>query len=240
MWKKIRVPVISFILLVIMLLGVLVWNKIIHKDDKSEEPSVIDVSDANNVPSVDKRLGNGDYAITQSYLRNYVIHKGGTWYESKGTVKKIQYQKDDALLTIQDDDGNSIQAVIEKSKCDVKKNDFVYFIGVIRFKNYQVTLSKISKEEIHYNSSISVTIEELQDYFKKLSNTYFVINGYMVTDSNQYKLYESKEAYQKDSSAGNYFLIEWDGEFLYTGNQDVKVRCQLSDTYQLSSCTLEK
>lgn len=238
MWEKLRVPIISFILLVIMLCGVLVWNKIIHKDEKKEEPTYIDVSDANNVPSVDKKLGNGDYPITQSYLRNYTIHKSATWYESSGTVKSIKYKNDDVILTISDGE-YSVDAVISKDKCSVKKKDKVYFVGVVSIKNHNITLSKISKEEINYKSSISITIEELEKNIHHLANTYFVINGYMVTDNDKYKLYESKDAYQKDSSAGNYFLIKWD-EVLYTGNQDVKVRCLLSDTYQLSNCTLVK
>ncbi len=237
MWKKIRVYIVSLVILFVMLGSVLIWNKIIDKNDKKEETPIIDVSDANNVTSVDAKLGNGDVKITQSYLRNYTIHKMGTWYQSIGSIQSLKTNGDEVIFVITDGT-NSITAIIDKDKCNVKKGDTVHFVGTVSIKDNNIHLTKISKEEIHYNSVTNVTITELKTNLEHLKNTYFVINGYMVTDGTQYKLFESKEEYTKDSSAGRYFLISWSKTFEYTGKQDVKIRCLLADTYKLKECSL--
>ena len=236
MWEKLRVPVISLILLIIMLGGVLVWNKIIDKKEKTTEPTFVDVSDANNVPSVDKKLGNEDVAITESYLRSYTINKSATWYQSSGIVKSIKYKGKEAIISLRDNDNNVIEATISKSDCKVKKNDKVNFVGVISIKNSNLILSKISKEEFSYSNSISITIKELKENISNIKSTYFVINGYMVTEKDKFKLYDNKEDYLNESSG--YFVINWQDKFMYTGNQNVKVRCKLADTNVLNSCTL--
>ena len=81
-----------------------------------------------------------------------------------------------------------------------------------------------------------------ETYFNmvNINKTYFLIYGYLVTDGDKYKLYDSKDAYNKNPEAGEYFLISWNGEFPYTGNQDVNIRCRLEDTYKIKECTYVK
>ena len=56
--EKIKVPIIFIIIIIIMLLGVLFWNKIIDKEPPKtfEDSNYIDVSDANNVANIDAKL----------------------------------------------------------------------------------------------------------------------------------------------------------------------------------------
>ena len=68
MWKKYQTYIIFTILVLLMLGGVLFWNKIIDKnEDNKSNDETIDVSDANNVSYVDAELGE-DLRITQGYL----------------------------------------------------------------------------------------------------------------------------------------------------------------------------
>ena len=241
MWEKIRVYVVSLIILIVMLAGVLVWNKIINKD-KKEEVETVDVSDVNNVKIVDSKLSNEDYRITQSYLMTYTVHKAGTWYYSKGYVSKIKYNEDDAIITISESKNSKdvITGIISKDKCNVKVGDTIYFVGTVSIKNNNINLTKIDTKEINYNSVTNIEFMDLKTNLNYLKNTYFVISGYMITDGEKYKLFDSKDAYGKSSEPGTYFLINWDGTFDYTGNQDVKIRCQLADTYKLKECSLVK
>ncbi len=241
MWKKIRVYVVSFIIIIIMLLGVLVWNKIIDKD-KKVEPTIVDNDDVNNVKIVDGKLNGEDYRITQSYLRTYTVHKAGMWYYSNGYVKKIKYDGDDAIISISKDKNSNdvILGIIDKSKCNVKNGDMVYFVGTVSIKDNNIRLTKIDTKEIDYKSVTNIEFDDLSNNLKYLKSTYFIVSGYMVTDGDKYKLFDSKDEYGKDSSPGTYFLISWNSKFEYTGNQDVKIRCKLEDTYKLKECTLVK
>ena len=241
MWKKIRVYVFSFIIILVMLLAVLVWNKIINKDNKKDN-EVVDVSDVDNTKYVDAKLGGDDVKITQSYLKNYTIHKQGYWYSSKGYVKKIKYEDNEAIITLSADKNSNetITATINKDKCDVKVGNEVYFVGTVIIRFNSIMLSRIGLEEIDYKSAVKIEFNDLKTNLDNINKTYFLVYGYLVTDGDKYKLYDSKDAYGKNSSAGEYFLVEWDGEFPYTGNQDVNIRCRLADTYKLKECTYNK
>lgn len=241
MKNNIKVDIIAIISIIVMILGVVVWNKIIewqNKDDSEEE--VVDTSEANNVSTIDSKLGE-DVRITQSYLLNYTTKKIGTWYESSAYVKKITKEDDLAILTIASskDSDNEIKATIKKDKCKVSKGDTIYFVGTIDLETGYIKLVKLELEEIGYSSVTKMEIDDLINNIKLLKSTYFIISGYMVTDNDEYKLFDSKDSYKSDATAGNYFLISWDGEFEYTGNQDVKIKCLLGSTYKLKDCTLE-
>ena len=68
--EKYKALIIFIILLILMLAGVLVWNKIIKVEDKdNHKQEYVDVSDANNVDNIDKQLGT-DIRITAGYLLN--------------------------------------------------------------------------------------------------------------------------------------------------------------------------
>jgi len=242
--EKLKVPIICIIIFIILGLSVLLWNYIIGKNKEEDNDETSEVSedfDYNNVSVVDEKLGS-DFRITQSYLMNYVIKKVGTWYMSKGYVKNIKKDGDYVILTIsQDKDGEAtIEAQINKDNCNVKKGDSVFFVGIINFKKYSLKLTKIDTELINYKDVTSITFEELYNNLNNLKNTYFIVSGYMVTDNDKYKLFDSKEDYLNNDSTNDYFTLNWDGEFLYTGNQNVVVRCLLTDTYTLSYCTLEE
>ena len=242
MWKKIRVYVFSFIILLVMLLAVLVWNKIINKDEKTDD-TVVDVSDVDNTKFVDAKLGDADVKITQSYLKNYTVHKQGTWYASKAYVKKIKYDDNDAIITLSEnkDSNDTITAYISKDKCNVKIGNEVFFTGTVSIRFNAIMLSRISvDEQTKYSSQVDIDFKDLQTNMVNINKTYFLIYGYLVTDGDKYKLYDSKEAYNKNPEAGEYFLISWNGEFPYTGNQDVNIRCRLEDTYKIKECTYVK
>lgn len=98
--RKNKVTIIALISLIIMTGSVFFWNYISKKQasEKKEAP-IIDVSDANNVPSVDAKLGS-DIKITQSYLLNYTTKKSGIWYMSKAYVKDIKIQKKKLFLLL--------------------------------------------------------------------------------------------------------------------------------------------
>ena len=60
----------------------------------------------------------------------------------------------------------------------------------------------------------------------------------MITDKARFKLYESKPAYEEDSSVGTYFSINWKDKFNYTGNANVTLECKINGTYKLKDCSL--
>ena len=66
----------------------------------------------------------------------------------------------------------------------------------------------------------------------------FVIDGYMITDKDRYKLFESKTDYEEDSSVGTYFTIGWKDKFEFTGNANVTLECKINGTYKLKDCVL--
>ena len=230
------------ILLIVLLLGIffVVIIKEKKKDTKEEEqPVEIDVSDANNVPSIDSKLGLEDIKITHGYLLSYTKRKSGIWYRSNGRVKSIKYDGNIAIITLTDDD-NDIVCHISKDRVNVKKGDHVYFVGTIDISDEVLNLARIDTEEINYNSATDIEFTELSLNMYNLKNTYFIVSGYMVTVTDKYKLYASKEAYKKEETVGNYFLIEWRGDFNYTGNQYVTLKCSIGDTYKLVGCSIEE
>lgn len=240
--KKYKVAIISIVALIIMLLGVLVWNKIVdlQKEDKetTNVTEQIDVSDVDNIINVESKLGQ-PMKITQSYLLKYTTAKSGVWYMSTATVKKISTKNDEAIITLVSEDNEySLNGTIAKDKVDVKKGDVVNFVGTVDFVTGGIDLTKISKDKINYVDVNVIDFSALVDDIGKILKNQFVISGYKVTDGNKYKLFESKTAYNKTDKVGTYFTLEWKDEFSYTGNSDVTVQCYIGDTYKLRDCEL--
>lgn len=237
--ENFKIAVGCVIALIVMFLGVIFFNHVVKKDNEPEQ--VIekhDISDYNNVPTIDKKLGE-DIKITQSYLLTYVTKKSGYWYESHGTVTKIVTDQENTFITIRDDN-ESVVGIIDNSKLSVKIGDEVNFVGSIDLKNGYLKLSKITTDSINYNSSTKISINELAENIRLVKSTYFIVNGYLVTEGSDYKLFSSKEDYKDNNVAGHYFRISWDGKFEYTGNQEVDIKCNIGSTYTLENCTLIK
>lgn len=242
-FKKHKVAIICLGALIIMIAGVFFWNKIalLQKQDKEEDNNnsvPVDVSDANNIPSVEEKLGS-DMKITQGYLLNYTRNKSSVWYMSSAKVKKIAKDGSFSIITLSGDTGSkTLKATIESSKVDIKKGDKVNFVGTVNLDEGSIELSKISKDDIDYNSVTEILFDDLVENIKLIKSTYFIVNGYMVTEGDVYKLYESKDTYKKNKSAGNSFLISWKDDFGLTGNALVTIKCLLDDTYKLNECVL--
>lgn len=239
--KKHKVELIAIVCLFIMLLSVLLWNYVSKKysNKKDNDNILVDISDFNNVDSVEAKLGE-DIKITQGYLLNYTSKKASIWYMSKAYVNNVKKEDRECVITLTEnkDSNLSIKSTIDINKCDVKKDNEYNFVGTIDIKNGSIELSKISSEAINYQNVTNVNFNDLVNNIIAVKNNHFIIMGYMVTDNDKYKLYDSKDAYTKDSSAGNYFLIDWKEKFMYTGNQYVSVDCLLEDTYKLKECKL--
>ncbi len=127
---------------------------------------------------------------------------------------------------------------INKERSQVKKNDEVYFVGTIDLSDGSMDLAKISTEEINYSSAIELDFNELVNNIENVKKTHFQVSGYMITENDKYRLFDSKEAYKTDASVGTYFNISWKSEFKHTGNQDVLLDCVIGDTYKLEECEL--
>ncbi len=240
--KKNKVVIISVLFLIIMLSAVLIWNSIISKQNEEKNvnsDNFVDVGKVNNISNVEAKLGE-DIKITQDYLLNYTSSKASVWYMSKGYVKNIKVSGSDAILTLSEDKDSKVilYGSIDKNKCDVKVGDTINFVGTIDLKTNIIELSKISINDIDYKNVSKISLNDLVTNIEKVKDNYFIVIGFMVTDENKYKLFDSKEAYTEDSSAGNYFLLNWKDEFLYTGNQKVTVKCKIEDTYKLNMCEL--
>ena len=84
-FKKHKITIICLIALIFMIFGVKLWNYIsdlqAHEKNNLSQNKTVDVSDANNIPSVEAKLGK-DIKITQSYLLNYTRRKRAVWYMS--------------------------------------------------------------------------------------------------------------------------------------------------------------
>lgn len=240
--KNYKVYFVFVGIVIVMVLGVVFWNNIINKkEEETNNPNYVDVSNANNVPYVDSKLGS-DMKITQGYLLNYVVKKRGTWYMSKAYVVSVKKVDDDAIIRLSSskDSDNYLDTYIDYSKCNIKKGDTVYFVGNVDIETNRIRLSKISLDTIDYKSVTEIDLDALIENIELIKSTYFIISGYMVTDNDVYKLFDNKEEYQKNNNAGNYFTLEWKGDFGYTGNQNVKVKCLLESTYRLKDCELQK
>ena len=233
----------GFLVIVILLIvGLGIWFvSVCFSDKKTEENNPIvdnDYSDVTNVPVIDKKLGN-DVKITQSYLMKYTINKTGIWYMSYGKISNVKVTKNSIIYTFSDG-RNSIDGSISKSDGIYEKGNNVYFVGTINLSDGIINLSTVSMEEINYSSPVNIEISELIKHVNDIRDTDFLIQGYLVTDNNEYKLFDSKDDYKDDSSAGNYFLLSMNKDFNYTGNAFVTLRCNIDGTYKLRNCSLEE
>ena len=240
--KNLIILIVSILIIIlVVVLGTIVANKK-DKELSNDNSNKVDVSDVDNVSIVDEKLKEGDYRVTQSYLLNYTKRKGNVWYSSKGIITSIKYKDNNVLLTITSKNNKKkvINAYISKDSFSFKNKDEVYFVGTIDLKDGDINLSRISKEEIDYNSVVVLSLDDLYDNIYYLKNTYVLVSGYMITVGDKYKLYSSKAEYKKDEEASNYFNIEWSGEFNLTGTQEVLLRCFIGDRYKLIGCEIEK
>ena len=237
--KKEKVFIIIVCILIIGLLcGFFIKHIIDNKKSNEEVKQVIDISDADNVPVIDKKLG-GDIKITQSYLYKYLLKKSNVWYESSAVVDKVTIKGTSNTLVLKDN-GKSIKAYINNMNLNFKVGDRIYFIGTINIKDNSLELSEISVSEIDYDSSVKIDFVDLINNIDSLYKTHFLVNGYLVTiEDNKYKLFNSKDSYNENNDAGNYFLIKFKDKFNYTGKAKVTLDCLIEDTYILKECTLK-
>ena len=158
-------------------------------------------------------------------------------------VKDMLKCKDnECKITVTNDvkSGNNLILTIVQNKCNVKKGEYVNFVGTIDIETSSIELAKLSKDEIEYSNVIKIELDDLINNINLIRSNIFVINGYMVTDGDKYKLFDSKDSYLNNESAGNYFLINWKEKFNYTGNQAVTLQCNLLGSYKLNNCELKK
>ena len=204
--KKTKLFIFCSISIVLMIFLVVVFNFVFKKDDDKLLTKINnyseDIGDYNNVSSIDAKLGDEDIKVTQSYLLNYTIKKGGTWYLSNGVVRSIKKISNECIINVSNEE-QSLNLTIDSSKCSVKRNDKVNFVGTIDIETGNLLLSRISTDEINYSSAINLNLNELINNINLVRNSYFVINGYMVTDGDKYKLYDSKESYIDNPDVGN-------------------------------------
>jgi len=228
------------VIVILLIIGLGIWFVgVCFSDKKIEEKNPIvdnDYSDVTNVPVIDKKLGN-DVKITQSYLMKYTINKNGVWYMSKGKISNIKVTDKSIIYTFSDGN-NTILGSIVKTDGIYEKGSEVYFVGTINLGNGIMNLSTISTDEINYSSPVKIELSDLIKHVNDVRDTDFLIQGYMVTDEKEYKLYDSKKAYQKNDKAGNYFLLSMDKSFNYTGNANVTLKCNINGTYNLRNCSL--
>lgn len=235
--ENVKITLFCLISLLVMVIGVIFFNKVASSnDDSNNNENTNEKLDYNNVSIIDAKLGD-DIKVTQSYLMNYIIKKSGIWYESNGIIKSIVNKDNVSYITISNEN-NSIIGVIDKDKVNVKKDDIVNFVGTMDIENKYIRLSKISIDDINYNSSTKISLNDLVNNINLVTSNYFIVSGYLVTEDSNYKLFDSKKDYQENNKAGYYFRINWDGKFEYTGNQDVNIRCNISNSYTLKNCTL--
>jgi len=242
-FKEYKREIIFFVILIVSLcIAGLLITIFKNKDTEIEEnnDNQIDVSDVNNVDLVESSLSY-KMKITQGYLLNYTTNKSGIWYMSKGIVKDIKKKDDITYITLSNEDNSySLVTEISSDRVSIKKKDTVNFVGTIDLETGHIELAKISSDNIIYSDVTEIEFSSLVKNIKTIKDNIFVVNGYMVTDGNRYKLYDTKSAYQIDEGAGNYFNISWNKEFNYTGNANVTLECKINGTYKLKECTLIK
>lgn len=230
------------VIVILLIIGFGIWFVNVWLTDKKmeEENPIVDndYSDVTNVPVIDKKLGS-DIKITQSYLMKYTVNKTGIWYKSYGKISNVKVTKNSIIYTFSDG-SNSIDGSIAKSDAIYEKGSNVYFVGTINLSEGNINLSTVSMEEIDYTSPVNMEISDLIKHVNNIRNTDFLIQGYLVTDNDEYKLFDSKDDYKDDASAGNYFLLSMDKDFNYTGNAFVTLRCNVNGTYKLRNCSLEE
>ena len=131
---KDKEPIILIVFIMVLVIGIILF--FVFKDfNKVEENNsvYVDTSDVNNVPDVEKRLGN-TMKITQNYLLMYTKNKSSIWYMSKATIKNIKVSGTDAYITLIEN-GMTLEAWIEADKVDVKKGDTIKFVGTIELSD---------------------------------------------------------------------------------------------------------
>ena len=238
--KKHKIEIIVILTILLLVGAIVAWGKLLDKDKtpSKEEVPYVDVSDVNNVDAVESRL---DYRmkISQSYLLTYTTNKSGIWYMSSANVSKIKIDGTTAYITVTNNEKtHSTVLEIESNKVNVKKGDIVNFVGTIDLETGNIELAKLSKDTINYSNVTEMEFTKLIDNIKLVKENVFVISGYMITDKDRFKLYESKPAYEEDSSVGTYFSINWKDKFNYTGNANVTLECKINGTYKLKDCSL--
>lgn len=236
-----RVPIFIICFLLFCFMNIFIFNKIADKqygEKKLESIQKEEVSDYNNVSIVDAKLGN-PYSITTGYLKTYATKKSGIWYQSKALVQSVSVKNNITTIILRQENSQEQKLVANYyEKSDIKKGDFVSFVGTIKFEDSSLHLSKISKDEITYQDVTILPFEDLYENITLLAKQEFVINGFLVTEGNRYLLYDSKEEYQ-NRNTGNYFILHFETDFSYTGNQSVKVSCLLENSYTLKNCNLK-
>ena len=238
--EKFKVTLVIVIASILMIIGLVFFNHISKQYAEDKNKVKDDYSDVTNVPIIDAKLGS-DIEITQPYLMKYTINKIGIWYLSEGYVSKVKSTDKSTIYTITSKDKKyKVEGSIGKDNDVYKKGDYVYFVGAINLSSGSLNMSMISNEKISLSTPEQVKIEDLAQHIEEIRTTEFIVQGYMVTDNEEYKLFESKTEYKKDAQAGNYFLLEMDKSFNYTGNAFVKLRCNINGTYNLNNCMLEE
>lgn len=240
--EKFKVALVIIIAAVLMIVGLIFFNNISaqYAEDKNKNTVKDDYSDVTNVPVIDAKLGS-DIEITQSYLMKYTINKIGVWYLSEGYVSKVKDTDKSTIYTITTKDKKyKIQGSIGKDNQVYKKGDYVYFVGTINLSSGTLNMSMISNEDITLSSPERMELDKLVKHIDEVRTTEFIVQGYFVTEGEIFKLFEDKTAYKENGQTSNYFLLEMDESFNYTGNAFVKLRCNINGTYSLNNCNLEE
>ena len=168
-----------------------------------------------------------------------MLKKSNVWYESSAIVDKITMKGSTNIIVFREKD-KSIKAYISNMNLNFKVGDKVFFIGTINIKDHSLELSQISLTEINYDSSVKIEFNDLINNIELLYKTHFIVNGYLVTtEDNKLKLFNSKNSYNKNNEAGNYFLVSFKDKFNYTGKAKVTLDCLIEDTYKLKECVLK-
>ena len=239
--KEQKIKIFIFLLFILLICALVAWGKLLGDDEEvniNSDNDYVDLSDVNNVSSVEARL---DYKmkITQGYLLTYTTNKSGIWYMSSAVVNKIKIDGTEAYVTLTNKEKtHMIIAKIESNKVNIKTGDSINFVGTIDLETGNIELAKISKDTINYNNVTELEFSKLVDNIKLVKDNIFVIDGYMITDKDRYKLFESKTDYEEDSNVGTYFTIGWKDKFEFTGNANVTLECKINGTYKLKDCVL--
>ncbi len=239
--KKYKNEICFFAILITVMLVVsgILYFKLYANDDTNDNLDLdIDLTDVNNVDAVESRL---DYKmkITQGYLLTYTTNKSGIWYMSSAIVDSIKKDGIYGYVTlVNDSKSHKLVVEIDSNKIDVKKGDTVNFVGTVDLETGNIELARLSKDTINYSNVKEMEFTKLVDNIKAVKDNIFVISGYMITDKDKYKLFESKDSYEEDSSVGRYFNISWKDKFNLTGNANVTLECKLNGTYKLKECVL--
>lgn len=232
MKKYINYIIVSVLVLILSFLWIMLWSKASKVQSINNE--TVDFSDVDNTKSVDNKLGE-DLKITAGYLNTYIRFKQGTWYKSVGYIQNID---SNCNIVITSSLGSKESIKGSATSCeDLSVGDKVNFVGAVDISDQELNIAKISKEDIDYDSSERVDIEDLISNLNKLFSNYFIIDGYMVTDENRFLLYESKQDYEDKSK--NYFVLNFNN-INVTGNAKVTVRCQIKNSYTLINCELKQ